>query len=98
MMITGSNEDYIAVTTFPLVFDMCQKRSCVNLSIVNDNILEMVESFTVSLGNPNPTNTIQTEDRFAHLTSSISINPATAVIYIIDSDGENYTYIYVNID
>ena len=91
MMIAVSSEDYVAVTTLPLVFDMCQKRSCVNLSIVNDDVLEMVESFTVSLGNSNPTNTIQTEDRFAHLTSSISIDPATAIINIIDSDGGDCT-------
>ena len=63
-----------------------------NLIIVNDDVLEMVESFTVSLGNPNPNNSIQTEDRFAHLTSRISINPETAVIHIIDNDGGDCTY------
>ena len=63
-----------------------------NLIIVNDDVLEMVESFTVSLGNPNPNNSIQTEDRFAHLTRRISINPETAVIHIIDNDGRDCTY------
>ena len=60
-----------------------------NLTIVNDDVLEMVVSFTVSLGNLNPNNSIQTEDRFAHLTSRISINPKTN---IIDNDGRDCTY------
>ena len=64
-----------------------------NLTIVNDDVLEMVESFTVSLGNPNPNNNIQTEDRFAHLTSRISIDPATAVIHITDIDGGDCTHV-----
>ena len=91
-LVAVSSDDYVAVSTFTLVFDRCQRKSCVNLTIVNDDVLEMVESFTVSLGNPNPNNSIQTEDRFAHLTSRISINPETAVIHIIDNDGRDYTY------
>ena len=67
-----------------------------NLTIVNDDVLEMVESFTVSLGNPNPNNSIQTEDRFAHSTSRISIDPATAVIHITDNDGGDCTYVNAN--
>ena len=76
-----------------LMFDRCQKKSCVNLTIVNDDVLEMVESFTVSLGNPNPNISIQTEDRFAHLTSRISIDPATAVIRITGIDGGDCTHV-----
>ena len=90
-LVAVSSEDYVAVSNFTLMFDKCQRKSCVNLTIVNDDVLEMVESFTVSLGNSNPSNSIQTEDRFAHLTSRISIDPATAVIHIIDNDGGNCT-------
>ena len=87
-----SSEDYVAVSNFTLMFDRCQRKSCVNLTIVNDDVLEMVESFTVSLGNPNPNNSIQTEDRFTHLTSRISIDPPTAVIHITDIDGGDCTH------
>ena len=91
-LVAVSSEDYVAVSNFTLMFDRCQRKSCVNLTVVNDAVLEMVESFIVSLGNSNPNNSIQTEDRFAHLTSRISIDPATAVIHIIDIDGGVYTY------
>ena len=92
-LVAVSSEDYVAVFNFTLMFDRCQNRSCVNLTIVNDDVLEMVESFTVALGNPNPDNSIQTEDRFAHLTSRISINPETAIIHIID--GGDCTHVNV---
>ena len=88
-----SCEDYVARSNFPLEFVRCQMKSCVDLIIVNDDVLEMVESFTVSLGNLNPNNSIQTEDRFAHLTSRISIDPATAIIDITDNDGGGCTYV-----
>ena len=94
-LVAVSSEDYVAVSNFTLVFDRCQMKSCVNLTIVNDDVLEMVESFTVSLGNSNPSNSIQTEDRFAHLASRISIDPETAEIHIIDSDGKGlYIRVY----
>ena len=92
-LVAVSSEDYVAVSGFTLMFDRCQSESCVNLTIVNDDVLEMVESFTVSLGNPNPNNSIQTEDRFANLTSRISIDPATAVINITDIDGGDCTHL-----
>ena len=96
-LVAVSSEDYVAVSNFTLVFDRCQRKSCVNLTIVNDDVLEMVESFTVTLGNPNPNNSIQTEDGFAHLTSRISINPETAEIHIIDNDGRDCTYVNIKI-
>ena len=95
-LVAVSSEDYVAVSNFTLMFDRCQMKSCVNLTIVNDDVLEMVESFTVSLGNLNPNNSIQTEDRFAHSTSRISIDPATAVIHIIDNDGGDCTPVNAN--
>ena len=96
-LVAVSSEDYVAVSKFTLEFVRCQMKSCVNLTIVNDDVLEMVESFTLSLGNSNPSNSIQTEDRFAHLTSRISIDPATAVIHIIDNDGGDCTYVNIKI-
>ena len=92
-MFVGSPEDYVAVSTFILEFKKCQKKICLNISIVNDDVLEMVESFTVSLGNTNPNNSIKIGDRFAHLANRISIDPSTAVIYIIDSDGMDCKYV-----
>ena len=96
-LVAVSSEDYVAVSNFTLMFDRCQRKTCLNLTIVNDDVLEMVESFTVSLGNTNPNNSIQTEDRFAHLTSRISINPETAIIHIIDIDGGNCTHVNIKI-
>ena len=92
-MFVGSPEDYVALSTFVLEFKKCQKKICLNISIVNDDVLEMVESFTVSLGNTNPNNSIKIGDRFAHLANRISIDPSTAVIYIIDSDGMDCKYV-----
>ena len=66
--------DYFAVTTI-LMFDACQMRSCVNVTIRNDVILENVESFNITL------------ERTSDLDSRITLDPVNGVVEIIDNDG-----------
>ena len=79
------SEDYVA-STFTLEFDRCQNRSCVNLTIVDDNVLELDESFHVSL------ESIQALNNHDKL-NRIHITPAKAEINIIDEDGGDCTYV-----
>ena len=58
------------------MFDACERRSCVNVSIVDDLVLENTESFFVSL------------ERAAGLDARIRLDPVEAEIEIIDNDSE----------
>ena len=53
----------------------CQRKSCVNVPIVNDAALEIIELFSVSL------------TRTPGLDSSIELTPVDGRIEIIDNDG-----------
>ena len=77
--------DYGAVDTL-LSFAACQIRSCVNVSIINDVVLENVESFDVIL------------DRAPELDSRITLEPVNGVIELTDNDGISsllYRIIYI---
>ena len=63
--------DYGAVSTL-LSFAACQMRSCVNVSIENDIVLENVEPFAVTL------------ERTPELDSRITLNPVDGVVEIIE--------------
>ena len=68
--------DYIGVSTI-LMFETCDRRHCVNVTIVNDDVLERyVESFDVTL------------ERTPGLDSRIRLDPVDGVVRIIDDDGE----------
>lgn len=67
--------DYGALLT-SLMFDECDTQFCVNISIVDDLVLEMVEVFTVTLTRP------------PGLDSRITLGQTQADIEIIDNDGE----------
>lgn len=69
----ATSDDYDAVPP-NLMFAGCQMRSCVSLSIINDMVVENVESFGVSLK--------ITDD----LDSRIIFNPANGKIDITDND------------
>ena len=57
------------------MFGGCKRQSCVNISIVNDSIVEKDESFSVALGSaPN-------------LDNRIKLDSESAVVEIIDNDG-----------
>ena len=60
----------------PLAFDACQNRSCRNLTIVNDEMLEEIETLEVTLEIIHNVNNI-----------TIILDPVTAEIHIIDDDG-----------
>ena len=57
------------------MFGVCETRHCVNVTIVNDNELEEIESFEVTL------------ERTPNLDSRIILAPVIATITIGDDDG-----------
>ena len=63
-----------------IIFAACQTRSCVNVSIMDDDVLGDVESFNVTLEN--------TTD----LDSRIILDPVNGIIVIIDNDGRYSSY------
>ena len=70
--------DYIAVDTL-LMFEACERRRCVDVSIVDDEILEGgPEVFQYTL------------ERTPGLDSSIELNPVLGRVEIIDNDGVYY--------
>ena len=79
------SDDYVP-STLTLEFDRCQNESCVNLTIVNDNVLEMEESFHVSLESIQALNNADEINR-------INITSAKVEINIIDDDGGDCTYV-----
>ena len=65
--------DFVAVNAL-LSFDVCDTRSCVNITITNDNVEEF---FSYSL------------TRTVNLNARIELNPANGKISIVDNDGNN---------
>ena len=58
-----------------LRFSACQSMACADISILNDNITEYDESFGIVL------------ERTPNLDSRISLSPESAVVTIMDDDG-----------
>ena len=65
--------DYEAVST-TLMFAACEKRRCVNVVIVEDIIVESIETFGITL------------ERTPDLDSNITLTPVAEQIEIIDND------------
>ena len=57
-----------------LIFEVCETRRCVNISIEDDMTLENIESFNVIL------------ERSPGLDSRIRLDPVIGVVRIIDND------------
>ena len=75
--------DYIRLSTI-LNFLKCETKQCVDITIVDDEVLEDVESFDVTL------------ERTLGLDMRITLDPADGMIYIRDNDeGEFYDKIMV---
>ena len=74
--------DYIAVDTI-LMFAACQMRSCVNVTVVDDVILENVESFDLIL------------ERTPDLNSRITLDSVNGVVEITDNDGMQDDYMVI---
>ena len=66
--------DYIELSTI-LNFPACGTKRCVDVTIVDDNVLENVESFTVTL------------ERTPGLDMRITLDPVDGVVEITDDDG-----------
>ena len=58
-----------------LRFDACETRKCTEIPIVNDTIVEMTESFFITL------------ERTRGLDFRINLDPDNGVVEIIDDDG-----------
>ena len=65
--------DYETLST-TLMFAACDTRRCVNVAIVNDIIVESIETFAITL------------ERTSNLDSRITLNPMDEEIEIIDND------------
>ena len=77
--------DYTLLDPSTLYFENCQLRSCVTISIHNDEILEdLVEVFTVSLYST------------PELNERLTFNPAETIVLIIDDDGK-YHGVYISV-
>ena len=81
----GSPDDYLSVVFGVLAFNACQRRQCLNVSIVDDLVLENTERFSVLL------------TRTADLDQRITLDPVNGVVDILDNDGSTVwvtTYIH----
>ena len=66
--------DYIGLSTI-LSFPACETKQCVDVTIVDDDVLENVESFHVTL------------ERTPGLDMKITLDPVDGVVQITDDDG-----------
>ena len=66
--------DYDGISVI-LLFAACQRRSCVNVTIIDDEMLENTESFNFTL------------ERTTGLSDRITLDPVDGVVEIIDDDG-----------
>ena len=66
--------DYVGLSTI-LSFPKCGAKQCVNVTIVDDDVLENVESFHVTL------------ERTPGLDMRITLYPVDGVVEITDDDG-----------
>ena len=66
--------DYGSVNV-TLTFAECQRRSCVNVSIVDDDAIELTESFSITL------------ERTLGLDDRIELGPVDGEVQINDNDG-----------
>ena len=69
-----SPDDFTSLTSTPLTFGRCKRRTCINIHLVDDSIVEMTESFIYSLS------------RTTSLDSRITLGLADGVIEIVDND------------
>ena len=73
-------EDYLGISPDVVMFDSCETSSCSSVAIVNDDILEGLESFSAVLQGTQG------------LDTRITLDPVNAEIEIIDDDGEFLTF------
>ena len=71
---TESGEDYDGISAI-VPFAACQRRACVIVTIIDDEILENIESFNFTL------------ERTSELDIRITLDPVDGVVEINDNDG-----------
>ena len=64
-------DDFVPVST-SLIFEICSNRSCTNITIQSDEIMEETETFTITLERP------------SDLDSRIQLDPSEGVVTIFD--------------
>ena len=79
MLYLVSPMDYVSVSTI-VEFDECDILQCTEIPIVDDMIVELTESFSVTL------------ERTPGLDSRITLKPVDGEIKIYDDDGTQYTF------
>ena len=77
VFFTAASLDYSALSVI-LSFNECEEKSCANATILDDEILENLETFNVTLA------------RTVGLDSRITLDPVHGVIEITDNDGEYF--------
>ena len=70
-----SPQDFTSLQSALFSFDECDRRMCVSITIVDDSMVEMTESFNVTL------------DRTTSLDSRITLGLADGVVEITENDG-----------
>ena len=73
--LTVLGSDY-GLESETLRFDACAKRQCLMLPIVNDDIIEDTESFSINL------------EKSLGLSNRFTVDPSVKVINITDDDGK----------
>ena len=78
-LFTVSGADYYEPVD-PVRFPGCEKEHCTDIKITDDNVLEPLETFTISLM------------RSSSIGNEIRLEPDTMEIVIIDEDGMSIVY------
>lgn len=75
----GGGQDYVDATSMMLQFSSTSSKSCVNITIVNDNLYENTESFRVALNTSDP---------------DAVLTPDEATVIIDDNNSESIQCVY----
>ena len=87
--------DYGQVVNAPLVFPPCERRSCVDIPIVDDDVLENSELFNVSLerNGLDSVITLNPVDGLVEITGMCTVLFAWSMYQTISSMVDNVTYL-----
>ena len=87
--------DYGQVSNAPLVFPPCERRSCVDIPIVDDDVLENSELFNVSLerNGLDSVITLNPVDGHVEITGMCTVLFAWSMYQTISSMVDNVTYL-----
>ena len=81
LIVTVEEMDYGALDVV-LMFEMCMRRKCVNVTIIEDQMNELNESFTFHLNSS------------TNISSHFNFGSAEGIVHIINNDGENF-FLYI---